>query len=101
MVERLDGARRRDWTHLCSLPQSTSRKRLVYALKERCCTEAAYQESKQQLGMDQYQGRLYPDPGAVCGKAPNARPRYRMGGIDDAALLERLASDVDVVGATC
>ena len=32
----------------------------VYLLKERWCTEAAYQESKQQLGMDEYQGRLYP-----------------------------------------
>lgn len=60
VVERRDGAKQRDRTYLCSLPQSTPRKRLVYALKERWCTEAVYQESKQQLGMDQYQGRLYP-----------------------------------------
>ena len=33
----------------------------MYLLKERWCTEAAYQESKQQLGMDEYQGRLYPE----------------------------------------
>lgn len=44
---------------ICSLPQNTPRKRLIYILKERWCTEAAYQESKGQLGMDQYQGRLY------------------------------------------
>lgn len=60
VIERRDGANQRDRAYLCSLPQSTPRKRLVYVLKERWCTEAAYQESKQHLGMDQYQGRLYP-----------------------------------------
>lgn len=60
VVERRDGANQRDRAYLCSLPQSTPRKRLIYVLKERWCTEAVYQESKQQLGMDQYQGRLYP-----------------------------------------
>lgn len=60
MVERRDGAKQRDRAYLCSLPQSTPRKRLVYVLKERWCTEAAYQESNQHLGIDQYQGRLYP-----------------------------------------
>ena len=60
VVERRDGAKQRDRAYLCSLPQSTPRKRLVYVLKDRWCTEAVYQESKQHLGMDQYQGRLYP-----------------------------------------
>jgi SRSO17 transposase len=60
IVERRDGTNQRDRAYLCSLPQNTPRKRLVYVLKERWCTEAVYQESKQQLGMDQYQGRLYP-----------------------------------------
>lgn len=60
IVERRDGAKERDRAYLCSLPQHTTRKRLIYVLKDRWCTEAVYQESKQQLGMDQYQGRLYP-----------------------------------------
>lgn len=60
IIERRDGAAVRDRAYLCSLPQHTPRKRLVYQLKERWCTEAAYLESKQQLGVGQYQGRLYP-----------------------------------------
>ncbi len=60
IIERRDGSSQTDRAHLCSLPQKTPRKKLVYLLKERWCTEAAYQESKQQLGMDEYQGRLYP-----------------------------------------
>ena len=60
IIERRDGAVQRDRAYLCSLPQKTHRKRLIYVLKERWCTEAAYQESKQQLGLAQYQGRLYP-----------------------------------------
>ena len=60
IVERRDGTAQRDRAYLCSLPQNTPRKQLVYGLKERWCTEAVYQESKQQLGMDQYQGRLNP-----------------------------------------
>ena len=59
MIERRDGAKEKDRAYLCSLPQNTTKKRLIYILKERWCTEAAYQESKGQLGMDQYQGRLY------------------------------------------
>lgn len=60
IIERRDDAVQRDRAYLCSLPARTPKKRLVYVLKERWCTEAAYQESKQQLGLDQYQGRLYP-----------------------------------------
>lgn len=60
MLERRDGASERDRAYLCSLPERTTRKRLIYLLKDRWCTEAVYQESKQQLGLGQYQGRLYP-----------------------------------------
>ena len=59
MIERRDEAKEKDRAYLCSLPQNTHKKRLIYILKERWCTEAAYQESKGQLGMAQYQGRLY------------------------------------------
>ncbi len=60
ILERRDGAAQRDRAYLCSLPERTTRKRLIYILKDRWCTEAVYQESKQQLGLGQYQGRLYP-----------------------------------------
>ena len=43
--------------HLSSLPPSTSRRRLVTALKERYRTEQMYREAKQELGLDQYEGR--------------------------------------------
>ena len=59
MIEQRDEAKEMDRAYLCSFPQNTTKKRLIYILKERWCTEAAYQESKGQLGMDQYQGRLY------------------------------------------
>lgn len=59
LLERRDGAAQRDRAYLCSLPAHTTRKRLIYVLKDRWCTEAVYQESKQQLGLGQYQGRLY------------------------------------------
>src|SRR6185295_275421 len=51
ILERRDGAAQRDRAYLCSLPQHTPRKRLIYVLKDRWCTEAVYQESKQQLGL--------------------------------------------------
>ena len=60
ILERRDGAAQRDRAYLCSLPERTTRKRLIYILKERWCTEAVYQESKQQLGLGHYHGRLYP-----------------------------------------
>lgn len=43
--------------HLSSLPPSTSRRTLVYALKERFRTEQMYREAKQELGLDKYEGR--------------------------------------------
>ena len=60
ILERRDGAAQRDRAYLCSLPARTTRKRLIYILKDRWCTEAVYQESKQQLGLGPYQGRLHP-----------------------------------------
>lgn len=45
--------------YLSSLPSSTSRRRLVYLLKERYRTEQMYREAKQELGLNQYQGRSY------------------------------------------
>ncbi len=45
--------------HLSSLPPSTSRPKLVYRLKERYRTEQMYREAKQELGLDQYEGRRW------------------------------------------
>ncbi len=45
--------------YLSSLPPSTSRRRLVYLLKERYRTEQMYREAKQELGLNQYEGRSY------------------------------------------
>lgn len=45
--------------YLSSLPPSTSHRRLVYLLKERFRTEQMYRESKQELGLNQYEGRSY------------------------------------------
>jgi SRSO17 transposase len=98
VVERRDGAKQRDRAYLCSLPQSTPRKRLVYVLKDRWCTEAAYQESKQQLGMDQYQGRLYPGlqhhlSAVICAYAYVIAERERLAGDGNprAAPMQRTA----------
>jgi SRSO17 transposase len=43
--------------HLSSLAPSTPRKTLVFALKERYRTEQMYREAKQEVGLDQYEGR--------------------------------------------
>src|ERR1700712_1004699 len=43
--------------HLSSLPPCTSRRTLVYRLKERYRTEQMYREAKQEVGLDQYEGR--------------------------------------------
>lgn len=98
VVERRDGAKQRDRAYLCSLPQSTPRKRLAYVLKERWCTEAVYQESKQQLGMDQYQGRLYPGlqhhlSAVICAYSYVVAERERLAGEGNprAAPMQRTA----------
>lgn len=59
ILERRDGAVRELRAHLSSLPVWISRRRLVYLLKERYRTEAAYPEMKQELGLAQYEGRRY------------------------------------------
>ena len=98
VVERRDGANQRDRAYLCSLPQGTPRKRLVYVLKDRWCTEAVYQESKQQLGMDQYQGRLYPGlqhhlSAVICAYSYVIEERERLAGKGNprAAPMQRTA----------
>lgn len=44
---------------LCTLPATTSHKKLVRLLKERYRTERAYQELKEELGLDHFEGRLF------------------------------------------
>ncbi|MFO0579722.1 MAG: IS701 family transposase [Polyangia bacterium] len=59
ILERRDGAVRQDRAYLSSLPPWTPKKQLVYLLKERWRTEAAYREMKNELGLDHYEGRRY------------------------------------------
>lgn len=98
ILERRDGAVKRDRAYLCSLPERTTRKRLSYILKERWCTEAVYQESKQQLGLGQYQGRLYPGlqhhlSAVICAYAFIVAERERVSadGNPSAAPMQRTA----------
>jgi len=44
---------------LCTLPTTTSHTELVRLLKERYRTERAYQELKEELGLDHFEGRLF------------------------------------------
>jgi SRSO17 transposase len=46
--------------YLSTLPVRTKKKSLVRLFKERYRTEQAYQEMKQELGLDHYEGRRYP-----------------------------------------
>ena len=57
ILEWRDGENEPYRAYLSSLPPSTSRSRLVYLLKERYRTEQMYREAKQDLGLDQYEGR--------------------------------------------
>lgn len=98
ILERRDGAAQRDRAYLCSLPERTTRKRLSYIHKERWCTEAVYQESKQQLGLGQYQGRLYPGlqhhlSAVICAYAFIVAERERVSadGNPSAAPMQRTA----------
>ena len=50
MIERQDEAVEKDRALPLYLPQNTPRKRLIYILKERWCTEAAYQNQKGSSG---------------------------------------------------
>jgi SRSO17 transposase len=44
---------------LCTLPAKMSKKQLVRLLKERYRTERAYQELKEELGLDHFEGRRF------------------------------------------
>ena len=44
---------------LCTLPRTTSHRQLVRLLKERYRTERAYQELKDELGLDHFEGRSF------------------------------------------
>jgi len=46
--------------HLCNLPKTTSRKKLIRSIKERYRTERGYQDLKGQLGFDHFEGRRWP-----------------------------------------
>lgn len=59
ILEWRDGEDAPSRAHLSSLPPSTSKKRLVYLLRERYRTEQTYREAKQELGLDHYQGRKW------------------------------------------
>lgn len=82
VIERRDGAKQRDRAHLCRLPLWMPRHRMIYLLKERWRTEAAYRELKQELGLEQYEGRRYPGlqhhlTAALCAYAFIAAERAR------------------------
>lgn len=46
--------------YLLTLPVDTSNKRMVRCLKQRWRTERVYEDLKGELGLDHYEGRLYP-----------------------------------------
>ena len=46
--------------HLTTLPRRMSKKKIVCILKERWRTEQAYLEMKEELGLDQFEGRSFP-----------------------------------------
>jgi SRSO17 transposase len=45
---------------LCSLPERLTKKRLVRMIMQRWRTERAYQDLKDELGLDHYEGRRFP-----------------------------------------
>ena len=45
---------------LTTLPRRMSKKQIVRTIRERWRTEIAYEEMKQELGLDHYEGRSYP-----------------------------------------
>jgi len=45
---------------LCSLPERLTKKRLVRMVMQRWRTERAYQDLKDELGLDHYEGRRFP-----------------------------------------
>ena len=59
LIEWRDGEAEPTHFHLCSLPQSTTRKQMVRLIKERYRTERAYEELKGEFGLDHFEGRRY------------------------------------------
>lgn len=45
---------------LCSMPERTTKKKLVRIVMQRWRTERAYQDLKDELGLDHYEGRRFP-----------------------------------------
>jgi SRSO17 transposase len=46
--------------HLCTLPATTTQATVVREIKERGRTERVYQDLKDELGLDHYEGRSWP-----------------------------------------
>jgi SRSO17 transposase len=46
--------------HLVTLPERTSRRKMIRLLKERYRTERAYEDLKGELGLDHFEGRRFP-----------------------------------------
>ncbi len=46
--------------YLLTLPERTSRKKMVRLIKERYRTERAYEDLKGELGLDHFEGRRFP-----------------------------------------
>ena len=59
LMEWRDGEARPEHFYLLTLPQNTSRKKLVRILKERYRTERAYEDLKGELGLDHFEGRRF------------------------------------------
>ena len=59
LMEWRDGDTRPEHFYLSTLPENTSRKKLVRLVKERYRTERAYQDLKGELGLDHFEGRRF------------------------------------------
>jgi SRSO17 transposase len=59
LMEWRDGEARPEHFYLLTLPQNTSRKKMVRIVKERYRTERAYEDLKGELGLDHFEGRRF------------------------------------------
>jgi len=60
LIEWRDGEDAPANCFLCSLPERTTKKKLVRIVMQRWRTERAYQDLKDELGLDHYEGRRFP-----------------------------------------
>jgi SRSO17 transposase len=60
LMEWRDGEPTPAHFYLLTLPENTSRKKMVRIVKERYRTERAYQDLKGELGLDHFEGRTFP-----------------------------------------